>query len=222
VGGKERLLPRAEVNTALGLSNRPPTHPNRSRQVCVLYPLETIKIVCQSESISAAAALNKMLSAGPMAGVRQLYNGIGAAALCSVIVGSVHYASFCMSKRAAIAATEGSSSSNGSKAGAASGSSETSSSNQSAATAFAAVVGAVATALVESPCDLYRHLAQAGMIQGNFLSEVGGGSVRFGGVGPGGSWRMHARSLSTLSTPLLSRGPPTPTPPPPDGILSAP
>jgi hypothetical protein len=60
------------------------------RQVCVLYPLETIKVKCQADGISAAAALRVMLAAGPMPGLRALYSGIGAAAVCSVIVGAVH------------------------------------------------------------------------------------------------------------------------------------
>lgn len=119
----------------------------------MLYPLETIKVVCQSEGIGAAAAVRAMFANGPITAARQLYSGIGAAAICSILVGAVHYASFCMSKRAAMAAAAESS---GKSAGAGSGGD----SGQGAATAIAAVVGAVSTALVESPCDLYRHMAQ--------------------------------------------------------------
>ncbi len=164
--------------------------------------------MCQAEGISAAAAVRRMLAGGPLAGARALYNGIGAAALCSIIVGSVHYASFCMSKRAAVAAAEGGG--KGGKGGKGGGSGDEDGGSPGAATAFAAVVGAIATALVESPCDLYRHQAQAGMIQGNFLSEV-----RLAGEAGVGFWVERQRALNVNE----SRGrnpndPPTNTPPP--------
>lgn len=37
---------------------------------------------------------------------------------------------------------------------------------------MAAAVGALATALVESPVELFRHKAQAGVGSGNFLQEM--------------------------------------------------
>jgi hypothetical protein len=45
---------------------------------------------------------------------------------------------------------------------------------------FAAVMGALATALVESPVELFRHQAQAGVVGGNLLGEMAG-AVRRGG-----------------------------------------
>ncbi|KAI8469632.1 MAG: mitochondrial carrier domain-containing protein [Monoraphidium minutum] len=135
-------------------------------QVCVLYPLETIKVKCQSDQVSAVAALRAVCARGPVDAARALYSGIGAAAICSIIVGAVHYASFCMSKRAAMAAVADKGGGGGGHGGAHGGG------GSGGATAVAAVVGAVSTALVESPCDLYRHMAQAGMIQGNFLAEM--------------------------------------------------
>ena len=88
------------------------------------------------------------------------------AALCSVLVGSVHYASFCWSKRLALQAMDpgGSSSSSSSAHG-------DSSSSQSA-NMMAASIGAIATALVESPVELFRHQAQAGTVGGNFVQEM--------------------------------------------------
>jgi hypothetical protein len=127
----------------------------------VLYPLETIKVTCQAEGLGVAAAVQKLLAGGPWQGVRQLYSGVGAAGVCSIIVGAVHYASFCMSKRAAMAAADGGGSGgSGSSSGGGAGHGAGEASGQGPATAFAAVVGALCTALVESPCDLYRHMTQ--------------------------------------------------------------
>jgi hypothetical protein len=44
--------------------------------------------------------------------------------------------------------------------------------SSSDANLMAATVGALATALVESPVELFRHQAQAGVGNGNFLSEM--------------------------------------------------
>lgn len=75
------------------------------------------------------------------------------------------YSSFCVSKRLALQALDpsngGSSSSNG-------GSSD--SSHQ--ANLLAASIGAIATALVESPVELFRHQAQAGAVNGNFVQAM--------------------------------------------------
>eukprot|EP00878_Enallax_costatus_P032553 GHUV01035784.1.p1 GENE.GHUV01035784.1~~GHUV01035784.1.p1 ORF type:complete len:334 (+),score=111.85 GHUV01035784.1:363-1364(+) len=129
-------------------------------QICVLYPLETIKVKCQSDGLSAAAVIQQLLAKGLPSAARALYAGFLSAALCSVLVGSVHYASFCISKRMALqAAGNGNGSSN----------SDSSSHNENL---MAAAVGALATALVESPVELFRHQAQAGVGGGNFLQEM--------------------------------------------------
>lgn len=145
--------PLQQRRIAPNLNSQPPFAPC---QVCVLYPLETIKVKCQADGVSAAVAVQQMFGKGPFPAMRQLYSGMGAAAFCSIIVGAVHYASFCMSKRAAMAAADVA---NGNGGGAVKV--EEGGQAKGAATAFAAVVGAMATALVESPCDLYRHMAQA-------------------------------------------------------------
>ena len=85
--------------------------------------------------------------------------GFVSAALCSVLVGSVHYASFCWSKRLALQAMNG-------------GSSSSSSDNSHSANMMAASIGALATALVESPVELFRHRAQAGTVSGDFMQEM--------------------------------------------------
>mmetsp|Transcript_26483 Transcript_26483/g.67332 ORF Transcript_26483/g.67332 Transcript_26483/m.67332 type:complete len:462 (-) Transcript_26483:520-1905(-) len=58
-------------------------------------------------------------------------------------------------------------------------------SNKTSANMFAAIVGALATALIESPVELFRHQAQAGLISGNLVAEMGR-AVR--GGGPGALW----------------------------------
>lgn len=144
-------------------------------QVCILYPLETIKVQCQAGGAPAAQVLAALARSGPATAARTLYAGFLSAALCSVLVGSVHYASFCISKRAALAAAAPA------VAGAAGdGSSEGSSGG--AANLLAATVGALATALVESPCELFRHQAQAGAVSSNFLGEMST-AVRRHGIG---------------------------------------
>lgn len=76
-----------------------------------------------------------------------------------MLVGSVHYASFCWSKRLALQAMDSSSSSSSSE-------------NSQSANMLAASIGALATALVESPVELFRHQAQAGTVGGNFMQEM--------------------------------------------------
>jgi len=95
-----------------------------------------------------------------------------------MLVGAVHYASFCISKRAAM---EG----NGKGHAEASAASH----DTTGANLFAATVGALSTALVESPVELFRHQAQAGLVQGSFVTNIAG-MVQRGGLGAlyGGSF----------------------------------
>lgn len=143
-------------------------------QICVLYPLETIKVKCQSDGLAAAAVLQQLFSNGGPAALKALYAGVMSAALCSVLVGSVHYASFCCSKRLALQGLDAASSSSSSSHG---GSDSSHSANM-----LAASIGALATALVESPVELFRHQAQAGTVGGNFVQEMAT-SVRKNGIG---------------------------------------
>jgi hypothetical protein len=46
--------------------------------------------------------LSKMMAGGAGAALRAAYAGFFSAAACSMLVGAVHYASFCVSKRAAL------------------------------------------------------------------------------------------------------------------------
>jgi ribosomal protein L29 len=68
-----------------------------------------------------------------------------------------------VSKRLALQALDGTN-------GSSSSGSDSSSSHQ--ANMMAASIGAIATALVESPCELFRHRTQAGMSGSNFLQDM--------------------------------------------------
>ncbi|GAX73771.1 hypothetical protein CEUSTIGMA_g1222.t1 [Chlamydomonas eustigma] len=274
---KRILLPRPLVDAISGAVGE-------LGQILILYPVEAIKIRCQRENKSAVhivaqLAQNASQPGGVSTVLRMLYSGIGASALFSVAVGSVHWLSFCAAKRAALdllpdepsdkkkkgsalqkqvevspsAQIKGSSSSsvvaeasafaaiNGpSASGHAAPSTSTSSSVESAKTCgiihqassnassslpvsgqvllpetsesevrsknsddkeqedvgpglskrmtanlIAAALGALATALVESPVELFRHQAQAGLISGNLIKEMAT-SVR--NHGPGSLW----------------------------------
>jgi hypothetical protein len=110
--------------------------------------------------------LRRLFAQGtPAAAVRQLYGGFFTAAVLSMVVGAVHYASFCSSKRLAIEATNGNGQAAKGAAAAASSSGHGHGGDvdNTGANLFAATVGAIATALVESPAELLRHQAQAGL-----------------------------------------------------------
>ncbi|GLC60541.1 hypothetical protein PLESTB_001624900 [Pleodorina starrii] len=208
-------------------------------QIVLLYPLETIKVRCQADGISAAAVISSMTRNGwgPQF-VQQLYSGLGSAAAFSVVVGAIHWLTFCAAKRAALdvmikqeqqggggraAATGGSgaaaAASNlvhvqhtsagdmahvhvssghhmhdeevalraGSAGAGAAGLTDGSGGGGNEATRAAdgsdvrmlasanmvgATVGAIMTALVEGPLELFRHQAQAGLISGNLFREM--------------------------------------------------
>lgn len=71
-------------------------------QISILYPLETMKVKCQVECSSGMSVLRQLMQQGSPASVlRALYSGFSSAAICSIVVGAVHYASFCASKRLA-------------------------------------------------------------------------------------------------------------------------
>jgi hypothetical protein len=218
-------LPRLVVEALCGSAGE-------MAQVGVLYPLETLKVRCQSENQSVRRVFAAMVSAAGAQGgggaaraqrvLAALYSGFGSAAAFSVVVGAVHYASFCASKRMALA-------DGNVGAGVAAAQAETkqqrrkskkhqqqrqqqqaSPSPSSAsddvgghggggnagANLTAASVGALVTALVESPAELFRHRAQAGM-----LHHSGGGHGGHGGGGAssargGGSvWRAMRQAV---------------------------
>ena len=207
-------------------------------QVGVLYPLETLKVRCQSEGRPVRGVFAAMVAAAGEAGtgpggaavgaglrsrrvLAALYSGFGSAAALSVVVGALHYASFCASKRMALAEADGgpaaaaaaaAAADKGKAAGgrkrrrgrqegeaAAAAAAAPSSAHDggghgggnAGANLTAASVGALVTALVESPAELFRHRAQAGM-----LHQHGGGGGGPGLAGGGGSvWRAMREAV---------------------------
>ncbi|KAJ9506964.1 hypothetical protein QJQ45_016547, partial [Haematococcus lacustris] len=73
-------------------------------QICMLYPVETLKVRCQVDSVSASHVLRHMLAKHGLGWQlwRRLYSGFSSAALFSMAVGAVHWLSFCMAKRTAL------------------------------------------------------------------------------------------------------------------------
>ena len=63
-------------------------------QIIVLYPLDTIKVRCQANNMAAKEVVAELLATCRTPGslVASLYAGVMGAALCSVLVGAVHYA----------------------------------------------------------------------------------------------------------------------------------
>ncbi|GFH08152.1 uncharacterized protein HaLaN_03069, partial [Haematococcus lacustris] len=207
-------------------------------QICMLYPVETLKVRCQVDSVSASHVLRHMLAKHGLGWQlwRRLYSGFSSAALFSMAVGAVHWLSFCMAKRTALdllpgrplsaaAASAAPSRTRGPARVEATGMSvqggqdagdwmaglaksdeahhvhddeeelsygeaepcgDGQMGRRTTANLIAAVVGALATALVESPVELFRHRAQAGLISGHLIMEM---SKAMRGGGPGALWQ---------------------------------
>ncbi|KAI8462430.1 MAG: mitochondrial carrier domain-containing protein [Monoraphidium minutum] len=68
-------------------------------QISLLYPLDTIKVRCQAQGIPARAVIASLSGLGPRELAAQLFAGAGQAAVSSVLVGAVHFMSFCSAKR---------------------------------------------------------------------------------------------------------------------------
>ncbi len=64
-------------------------------QILLLYPVETIKVRCQTDGMSAAQVVAQMGRQAAQPGgaqlvLKQLYSGIGATAVFSIAVGAIH------------------------------------------------------------------------------------------------------------------------------------
>lgn len=121
------------------------------------------QVRCQSDGLSAAAVLQQLAVQGKRNALRQLYNGFGTAAVLSIFVGAVHYASFCVTRRLALQAGASDAAAVPASGGGGGHGAAHQPEGSTTANLFAAAVGAMATALVESPAELLRHQAQAGM-----------------------------------------------------------
>lgn len=149
-------------------------------QVAVLYPLDTIKVRCQAAGCSALTVLRELLVGGVnYALMQKLYAGVVGAALCSIAVGAVHYASYESSKRGLLnisthysywhgqlctPTTEDVEVRNVAK--------DVTAQGKTFANVTAAALAAIITAVVEAPVELFRHNAQAGLVKANFLKEM--------------------------------------------------
>ncbi|KXZ54726.1 hypothetical protein GPECTOR_4g794 [Gonium pectorale] len=177
-------------------------------QILVLYPLDTVKVRCQASGETAAVVVRRLLRKGVnLQLLQKLYAGALGAAACAVLVGAVHFASYegsrkwfikllCPRTAPAAAATAGSGvtavdtaavCSHGSTpavscAAADGAGGDDGRGKRMAATFAAAALAAVATAIVESPVELFRHNAQAGLVQSNFMREMAS-TVRREGFG---------------------------------------
>ncbi|EFJ47173.1 hypothetical protein VOLCADRAFT_105233 [Volvox carteri f. nagariensis] len=180
-------------------------------QILVLYPLDTVKVRCQASGETAAVVLRRLLSNGVnLKLLRKLYAGALGAAACAVVVGAVHFASYEGSRKAFLRLASTSHPNAGGSVSSVHGVQGLHGTHSYAsipeycttaaegttapvgrdecrlgrtlATFAAAAVAAVATALVESPVELFRHNAQAGLVAPNFMREMVS-TVRREGVG---------------------------------------
>ena len=127
-------------------------------QILLLYPVEAIKVRCQEQGIGATTILSQLIKNGRVA---SLWSGIRSSALLSILVGSIHWLSFSAAKR--LVTVEG-------------GSLQ----DEVRANFIAAGIGAISTAIVESPVEEFRHRAQAGLISGSLSKEMLNSVKRFG------------------------------------------
>jgi hypothetical protein len=77
----------------------PPTPPTPGQQ-------DTIKVRCQAQGVPARTVLKSFAGLTPSVLAAQLFAGAGQAALASILVGAVHFMSFCSAKRAVAAHLE--------------------------------------------------------------------------------------------------------------------
>ncbi|KAG2497459.1 hypothetical protein HYH03_004614 [Edaphochlamys debaryana] len=93
---KKFLLPQPVVDAICGAVGE-------VAQIVILYPMETIKVRCQADCVGAGVVVRELLKNGwgPHV-VSQLYAGLGSATAFSVVVGAIHWLTFCTAKRAAV------------------------------------------------------------------------------------------------------------------------
>jgi solute carrier family 25 (mitochondrial S-adenosylmethionine transporter), member 26 len=108
-----------------------------------LYPLDTLKVLCQARGASTGAVLASLMAAGPSAATAALYAGVGSAAMGAAAVGSVYFLAFQMMRRGV--AADGS----------------------AASASLAGAAASVAGSLVESPVEFFKVRAQAGALGGS-------------------------------------------------------
>lgn len=71
----------------------------------VLYPLDSLKVLCQARGTNTGAVLAELRALGcNTRAARQLYAGCGSAALCSAAIGAIYLLAFYSAKRLGTAA----------------------------------------------------------------------------------------------------------------------
>jgi solute carrier family 25 S-adenosylmethionine transporter 26 len=138
-------------------------------QMILLYPLDTVKVRCQALGANSASVVMQMFKASKgslTVFVKSLYAGCIGGVLCSIPIGAVHFASFETSKRLLINAmcTEDKPASDKVASDL--------KNRRLMANLLAACFAAVATAVIESPIELFRHNQQASSGQASFMSEM--------------------------------------------------
>lgn len=141
-------------------------------QMVLLYPLDTIKVRCQALGQSSSAVVKQLLqtSKGIAALLKSFYAGCMGAALCSIPIGAVHFASFETSKRLLMGAMTC-----GEDASKQLGSDDDAvnlKNRRLMANIIAAAIAAIATAVIESPVELFRHNQQASTAGTSFMTEM--------------------------------------------------
>jgi hypothetical protein len=136
-----------------------------------LYPLDSLKVLCQARGAPAAAVLAELRRSGrPAAALRSLYAGCGSAALCSAAIGAVYLLAFYSARRlgAAVAAKQQHrrQQRGGQQAGArgSGGPAGSAAEGTSALVASAAGVAAsLAGSLLEAPMEMFKLRTQASL-----------------------------------------------------------
>ena len=160
-------------------------------QIVCLYPLDTLKVICQAADCSPRAALALLAPRGAPRGalLTALYRGCGPAAISSAAVGAVYLVTFSLARRATARATAETSVSSLPPAATPSADgtpppppppSPPSAAAATGAAAVGAVACSVATALMEAPLELFRHRTQAGV--GGGLRAQAAAALAAGGV----------------------------------------
>jgi hypothetical protein len=110
--GQARGAARCSSAQAGGAGRRVPADAAGALLTCWLLPLlhpaphplpqpqDTIKVRCQAQGVPARAVLKSLAGLRPDALAAALFAGVGQAALASVLVGAIHFMSFCSAKRA--------------------------------------------------------------------------------------------------------------------------
>jgi solute carrier family 25 S-adenosylmethionine transporter 26 len=137
-------------------------------QMILLYPLDTVKVRCQALGSNSASVVMQMFKASKGSltlFVKSLYAGCVGGVLCSIPIGAVHFASFETSKRILIntMCTE--------DKPACDKEASDLKNRRLMANLLAACFAAIATAVIESPVELFRHNQQASS-GASFMTEM--------------------------------------------------